>query len=73
MEKKEKPESILAMEVKDFLIEMVVAWSTAVEKETSASWALNSNIPINKACTYTYVHMQTHVYIHAHTHIHTQI
>ena len=44
MEKKEKSESLLAMEVKDFLVKMVVAWSTTVEKETSASWALNSNI-----------------------------
>ena len=41
MEKKEKPESILAMEVKAVLIEMVVALSTAVEKETSASWELS--------------------------------
>ena len=41
MEKKEKPEGILAIEVKDFLIEMVVAWSIAVEKERSASWALS--------------------------------
>ena len=44
MEKKEKPESVLAMEVKDLLIEMVVTWSTVVEKETSVSWELNNNI-----------------------------
>ena len=43
---KDKPESVLAMEVKDFLIEMIVAWSTAVDKEPTASWALKSNIPI---------------------------
>ena len=55
MEAKEKSESLLAMEVKDFSIEMVVAWSTAVEKETSASWA----------CTYTYTQTcTTHTYTH---------
>ena len=69
---KEKPESILAMEVKDFLIEMVVAWSTAVEKETSASWALNSNMPINKACAYTYAQTCT-TYTYIHTNIHTNM
>ena len=70
---KEKPESILAMEVKDFLIEMVVAWSTGVEKETSASWVLNCNIHINKACTYmcaqtctTYTYVHTHTYTRTH-------
>ena len=69
---KEKPESILAMEVKDFLIEMVVTWSTTVEKETSASWALNSNILINKACTYMYAQTYT-TYTYTYTHIHTNV
>ena len=43
---------------------MVVTWSAEVEKETNASLALNSIIPMNKAYTYTY----THTYKHAHTH-----
>ena len=57
------------MEVKDFLIEMVVTWPTAVEKETSASCALNHNIPINKACTYAYTqHVCTDMFdTHTHT------
>ena len=77
MEKKEKLETILAIEVKDFLIEMAVAWSTVVEKKTSASQALNTIIPINKACTYMYTqtcttHIQTctHTYTRVHTNMH---
>ena len=72
MKKKEKLESILAMEVKDFLIEMVVARSTAVEKKTSASRALNSIILINKACTHKHVR-HTHTPVYTHTYTHTQI
>ena len=55
VEKKEKPESALTKEVKDFLTEMVVSWSTAVEKKTSANWALHNNIP-DKAHTHMYSH-----------------
>ena len=61
---------------------MVVAWSTAIEKETSASWPLNTNILVNKACTYVYtqtrmththVHtnMYTHTLVYTYTHVHT--
>ena len=43
------------MEVKNFLMAMIVTWSTSVEEETSVSWA----------CTYT----RTHKHVR-HTHIH---
>ena len=41
------------MEVKDYLIEKVVTWSIAVEKKTSANWALNSNTSNEKFLTKT--------------------
>ena len=81
VETMEKPGSTLAMKEEDFLIEMVVTWSTTVEKKTSANWTLSSNIPINKARTHTCTHIRTHAYMkhrftftqaRTHTRIHTR-
>ena len=56
------------MEVKDFLIEMAVTWTTAVEKKTNANWALYSNIQITK---HTHMHADTRMYTHTHKYIYT--
>ena len=74
VEKMEKPGNTLA---KNFLIGMAVTciWSTAVEMKTSANWALNSSISINKAHTYIrtrtyymYIYTHTNMYMHTYTH-----
>ena len=63
----------LAMEGKHFLIQMVVAWSTAVEKERSAS-RVYPEIKHANTCTHEHVrrtHIRTYTYKPVHTHIYT--